>query len=75
MKSIVFLKTATKVSASISSRVDRKNSRLHRPEARSLESLLKSSFVEEKADELEPALEQFRLIAKDLGSDTSEKVI
>jgi hypothetical protein len=32
-------------------------------------------IAQEIVDDLEAALEQFRLIANDLGSDTSEKVI
>jgi len=32
-------------------------------------------IAQENVNDLEAALEQFRLIANDLGSDTSEKVI
>jgi hypothetical protein len=37
-------------------------------------SLAAVRIAQEIVDDLEAALEQFRLIANDLGSDTSEKV-
>ena len=45
-----------------------------RPQARRIWCQVAVLIAQEIVDDLEAALEQFRLIANDLGSDTSEKV-